>query len=46
MFPDYRRQRCNKPEIKENKEKLEENSVTGQLRFSMGRRQDDSEEEI
>ena len=32
-------------EGKDTKEKVEESSVTGYLRFSMGRRQDDSEEE-
>ena len=45
MFAGYRRQRCNKHEVMENEEKLEESSVTGSLRFSMGRRQDESEEE-
>ena len=45
MFPDYRRQRLKRPEVKEHEEKVEESSVTGYLRFSMGRRQHDSEEE-
>ena len=45
MFPDYRRKRHKRPEVKVYEEKVEESSVTGYLRFSMGRRQDDSEEE-
>ena len=45
MFPEYRRQRRKRPEVQEHEEKLEESSVSVWLRFSMGRRQDDSEEE-
>ena len=45
IFQDHRREWCKRPEVQEHEEKLEESSVSGYLRFSMGRRQDDSKEE-
>ena len=44
-FPDYRRQICKRPKVKEHEEKLERSSVTDLLRFSMSRRQDEIKEE-
>ena len=43
-FKITEKKRCKRPEVKELEKKLEESFVTGLLRFSMGKRQDDSKE--